>query len=181
MKKIPQMQRAMFLVLSLPLLLAQAPGAEAGRGSDLAKVVRAEPIYRTVRHAVPREQCHLEDVRVHTARSGSAAAPVLGAIIGGAIGNAVASGKSNKRVGTVAGAALGGSIGYDMARRRAAEDGPVHYRTREVCTTVTTYREVPRIEGYHVTYRYQGRTYTTRMPYDPGKHLRVRVQVDPVF
>ena len=36
--------------------------------------------------------------------------------------------------------------------------------------------------GYDVTYRYDGRTYRTRTPYDPGERLRVRVDqyVTPV-
>ena len=36
-----------------------------------------------------------------------------------------------------------------------------------------------RIEGYRVTYEYNGREYTTRLPYDPGERIRVRVAVAP--
>ena len=38
---------------------------------------------------------------------------------------------------------------------------------------------VERIEGYDVTYEYAGREYVTRMPYDPGERIRVRVDVTP--
>jgi uncharacterized protein YcfJ len=177
------------LMRALPVLLVPvalfATGAADARGSgyDMAKVVRAEPIYRTVRQTVPREECRLVDVayRDPGARP-STAAPVVGAIIGGALGNAVGNKKSNKRVGAVAGAALGGSIGYDIARRNAGHHGDVvHYRTERVCNVVNEYQEVSRVDGYHVTYRYQGRTYTTRMPYDPGRELRIRVHVEPVI
>jgi uncharacterized protein YcfJ len=161
-----------------PVLLLAAAASEA-RGYETAQVVRADPIYRTARHAVPREECRFEQV-AYRHQSGSATAPVVGAIIGGAIGNAVGTNKSSRRVGAVAGAALGGSIGYDVSRRHA-HAGDVHYRTERVCSTVTEYREVSRIDGYHVTYRYRGNTYTTTMPYDPGKHLRVRVHVEPVI
>ena len=36
-----------------------------------------------------------------------------------------------------------------------------------------------RIDGYRVTYEYNGREYTTRMPYDPGERIKVRVAVAP--
>ena len=36
-----------------------------------------------------------------------------------------------------------------------------------------------RIDGYDVTYRYHGRLHHTRMPYDPGKRVRVRTDVSP--
>jgi uncharacterized protein YcfJ len=179
-------ERRLKQVIPLFLLapgLVLAAGTAAARGYDMAQVVRSEPIYRTVRHAVPREECHLEQVAYRDAApAGRASAPVLGAIIGGAIGNAVGSNKSNKRVGAVAGAALGGSIAYDMSRRQTGRvSDPVHYRTERICTVVTEYQEVARIEGYNVTYKYRGTTYNTRMPYDPGRQLRVRVHVEPVI
>jgi uncharacterized protein YcfJ len=179
-----RLKQVLPVLLLTPALVLAAAGADArGRGYDVAQVVHAEPIYRTVRHAVPREECHLREVAYREAGpGGGATAPVLGAIIGGAVGNAVGRNKSNKRVGAVAGAALGGSIGYDMSWRSAARHGEaVHYRTERVCSVVTHYQEVARVDGYHVTYRYRGDTYTTRMPYDPGKQLRVRVHVEPVI
>ena len=36
-----------------------------------------------------------------------------------------------------------------------------------------------RIEGYRVAYEYHGRRYETRMPYEPGERVRVRVDVFP--
>ena len=36
-----------------------------------------------------------------------------------------------------------------------------------------------RVEGYRVAYEYNGRRYETRMPYDPGERVRVRVDVFP--
>jgi hypothetical protein len=34
--------------------------------------------------------------------------------------------------------------------------------------------------GFDVRYEYHGREFFTRMPYDPGRNLRVRVDVQPV-
>ena len=36
-----------------------------------------------------------------------------------------------------------------------------------------------RIDGYRVSYEYNGRQFTTRLPYDPGRKIRVRVDVRP--
>ena len=36
-----------------------------------------------------------------------------------------------------------------------------------------------RVDGYDVTYEYAGREYVTRMPYDPGERIRIRVDVTP--
>jgi uncharacterized protein YcfJ len=36
-----------------------------------------------------------------------------------------------------------------------------------------------RIDGYRVTYEYNGRRQMTTLPYDPGDRIRVRVDVRP--
>jgi hypothetical protein len=48
----------------------------------------------------------------------------------------------------------------------------------ERCRTTTNYRDTDRVLGYEVTYRYNGREYTTRMDHDPGDRMRVRVNYD---
>ncbi len=55
-----------------------------------------------------------------------------------------------------------------------------HPVTREVerCRTVQEVREVP--SGYDVTYRYGGRDFVTRMPFDPGRRVRIAVDIRPV-
>ena len=150
--------------------------------TDRARVVNAEPIYRTVSYSVPREQCSLVEEPVRSGpRYHSYTAPILGAIIGGAIGNAVGHNKTNKKVGTAVGAVLGGTIGRDIQHRRARQqDAAAHrWETREVCEMVYETRQREEIQGYRVTYRYAGRTYQTRLDQDPGRYLRVRVRVTP--
>jgi uncharacterized protein YcfJ len=156
---------------------------------DQARVVAAEPVYRTVSYAVPEEQCSLVEVpAAEPPRYRSFTGPILGAVIGGAIGNAVGHSKTNKKVGTAVGAVLGGTIGRDIQRRMAQERYAAYparyetarFETREVCETVYETRESLELEGYDVTYRYAGQTHTTRMDHDPGRYLQVRVQVTPV-
>jgi len=45
----------------------------------------------------------------------------------------------------------------------------------------TNYRshQEERIDGYDVVYRYHGRKYATRTPFDPGNKLKIRVDVRP--
>ena len=40
-------------------------------------------------------------------------------------------------------------------------------------------KDLARVAGYRVTCEYAGRQYVTRMPYDPGERIRVRVAVTP--
>lgn len=176
---------ASFLVAATTAVTAEAgdrysPRASSyssGSGYDEAEVVDVRPLYETVRYSEPREVCYDERVRDDDGRY-SATGPILGAVIGGAIGNAVGHKKRNKQVGTVVGAILGGAVGHDISSRNSGSGSS--YRTEQVCDVEHEYREEERISGYNVTYRYAGETYTTRMSRDPGRTIRVRVQVSPV-
>lgn len=44
----------------------------------------------------------------------------------------------------------------------------------EVLSSRPMYSPEQRLESYDVIYRYNGRTYNTRLPYDPGESLPVR-------
>jgi len=47
------------------------------------------------------------------------------------------------------------------------------------CRQVQGVSQERRIVGYNVEYRYRGRVYNSRLGYDPGTRLRVRVTVTP--
>jgi uncharacterized protein YcfJ len=178
--------RSLPLALALPGLIAAGPLSAETRYTTRAPVTAVEPLYRTVEYRVPTEQCSLVEVPVERDRGHgyrSYTGPILGAIIGGAIGNAVGHNKTNKKVGTAVGAVLGGTIGRDIQHRRerARQAGyRVAYETEEVCETVYEYRERQELDGYEVTYEYAGQEHTTRLDYDPGHYIQVRVQVTPV-
>lgn len=177
-----------FLTLSLSLAaVAFSPLGQAGHPSprsggeyyDYARVVQVEPIVRQVRVRIPREECWEEDVPVYQSGYQSATPMILGGIIGGAVGNTMGKGHG-KDAATVAGAILGGSIGRDMGQQ---QQRPSEYRTvrKTRCQQSSDFREEERIEGYHVTYVYNGERYTARMPQDPGQRVRVRVNVQPAW
>ena len=149
-------------------------------GYDYAPVVRAEPIVRQVRVETPRRECW-DDVRTVESKPQISDPSVggralLGGIIGGVIGHQFGSGRGNDAA-TIAGAAIGAGVGYNSARR--AYGTTTSQEVVQRCET--RYEDVyeERIDGYRVTYEYNGREYTTRMPYDPGSKIRGRVAVAP--
>lgn len=150
----------------------------AGVTYDQARVVDVQPLYETVSYQVPREVC--EEQRVQTGSGGgqSPVAPVLGAVIGGVLGHAVAT--KNEPVVTAIGAVLGGAVGYNIAKQTARPQY-VTYGTQEVCSTVRDTHEEQRISGYQVRYEYLGQRYTTITRNQPGDSVRVRVDVSPAF
>ena len=124
---------------------------------------------------------------------------ILGGIIGAAIGNQIGRG-DGRRAATVGGAIIGSAIGHDAAQRGTGRRYDERYGNRyndryddrynnrdddrygrdvERCSVRYEDSWQERVDGYRVTYEYNGRQYTTRLPYDPGEQVRVRVQVFP--
>ena len=141
---------------------------------DTARVLSVTPQVERVNS--PRQECHTGYTREST-RSGER--DVAGAIIGGIAGGIIGS-QIGKGSGRVAGAAVGaatGAIVGDRIDNSGHREGGYRARPVEHCTTVDNWQTITR--DYLVTYRYDGRTYTTTMPNDPGDTLRVRIAVAP--
>jgi len=149
---------------------------------DYAKVISARPIIRYVTVNRPVRECW-QDTEYYTSYHrphGVAGSTLAGAIIGGVVGHQFGSGRGNDAA-TVAGSLIGAAIGNSAAHRRAGVSyGPVrHARPIERCQTHYRGRQERRIDGYNVVYRYKGQKYATRMPYDPGNRIKVRVDIRP--
>lgn len=145
--------------------------ASATEFDDFARVVSVTPQVEQVNY--PQQECRTEYVPVQRQTRGVGGS-VLGGVAGGIIGNQVGGG-SGRTVATAAGAIAGAIVGDRLEN----SDGGVvteHQPVRQ-CRTVDNWQS--RTNGYAVTYEYQGRTYTTVMPYDPGERMRVRVSVMP--
>lgn len=150
-------------------------------GYDYAPVVRSEPIVRQVRIETPRRECW-DDVRTvesrpHISDPAVGGRTLLGSIIGGVIGHQFGSG-SGRDAATIAGAAIGAGVGYDSAARRSSY-GTSEEQVVQRCQVRYEDQYEERIDGYRVTYQYNGREHVTRLPYDPGRQIRVRVAVTP--
>ncbi len=145
---------------------------------DYAKVISSQPIIDYVTVKKPVRECW-EETQYYTVDHGARHArggARVGAIIGGAVGHQFGSG-SGKDAATAVGTILGAAIGSEKARQRYGVE--TYSRPVRRCeTTFQSHRE-ERIDGYRVTYRYNGQKYMTEMPYDPGRRIRVRVDIRP--
>ena len=147
---------------------------------DYAQVVDVQPIRRSVRVSEPVRECWNEtryepDGPFSSRHIGGT---LLGGLIGCVIGNEI-DGGDHHTVGRVTGAIVGGAIGNNISHERQ-RDAYSTEQTVERCEV--RYRDSweERIDGYDVTYLYGGTRHMSRMSYDPGERIRVRVSVTPV-
>jgi uncharacterized protein YcfJ len=133
-----------------------------------AQVLRADEVVEVQRIRSTEERCDDVEYRQSGKTTGGT---VIGAIVGAALGNQVGDGDGRKAA-TVAGAVVGGAIGNNIARNRAEAEA-------RGCRLVEVEREEPQVVGYDVEYMYKGEKYMSRLPYDPGNRLRIRVSVMP--
>ena len=146
---------------------------------DYARVVKVEPIYREVKVSEPVSECWKEPVTRKIRTNGSAGGMLAGGIVGGIIGHQLGQGRKNQRVATAMGTLIGASIGSQTNKPHQSRQFETSYR--EHCNTYERVRYEEVLDGYDVTYRYKGREYRIDMPYDPGKRIKMRISVEPVF
>ena len=140
-----------------------------------ADVLRVDPVYDRVSTSSPHEEC--ADVPVDRRVDGgnnNGAGTVIGAIVGGVLGNTVGKGDGRKAA-TVAGAVVGGAVGHGVA----SQDDGYYEGSERHCRVVQDVAEERRIVAYDVQYRYRGDVYMSRLDYDPGERMRVRVSIVP--
>ena len=169
----------LMLALSGPAL-AQYAGDEYGDGEyyaptvpenvsyGYAQVLRADEVVERVVTRTPEERCDEVEYRSTGRTTGGT---VIGALVGAALGNQVGKGDGRKAA-TVVGAVAGGAIGNNIARQREEAEA-------RGCQLVEVEREESQVVGYDVEYMYKGEKYMSRLPYDPGNRLRIRVSVTP--
>jgi uncharacterized protein YcfJ len=151
---------------------------------EFAQVIGVEPLRRRIRVSEPVRECWdevgYEDTRPEGPLSPNhAGSTLVGALIGGVLGNQVGHGRG-RAVARATGAIMGGAIGYSASQQRQRQYRDGREYTYERCDVRYRDSYEERIDGYEVTYLYAGRRYVTRMPYDPGDRIRIRVDVTPV-
>ena len=158
-----------YLALLIPLLAACSNNSYRQQ-YQMATVTQTQPIYRTVEIHHPKRVC--EERQVVKRQPDSAAPTIVGAIVGGVLGNTVGRHSSNRGVATAAGAVVGGVIGNSVGEKNGTD--VIHHET--VCYqsgTEVEYQSV--IDGYQVNYTLNGQDYSIRMDRDPGAQVPVAV------
>ncbi|MDR6992408.1 hypothetical protein [Luteimonas sp. 3794] len=139
---------AALLVCACPAFAQSPPPAPENARLEYAQVLRAEPVYQTLRATSMVERCEATTpVASEDQRRGFA-----------------------RMVGAVKDVLRSDEDRVEETDRSAGGD----------CRMVPIEREFRRPIAYDVDYVHKGVKYRSRLPYDPGNRLRVRVSVTPI-
>lgn len=168
------------LVFAVLGVAAPANADRDGPRYDYARVISSEPILRSVVVRTPVRECwdETEYYEVSRPAPGTGVSTLVGAVVGGVVGHQFGSGNGNDAA-TFAGTLVGAAVGNTMAQNRLGYVSEQHAQPVRRCRTTMHESREDRIDAYRVVYQYHGQKYATRMPYDPGREIRVRVDVRP--
>jgi uncharacterized protein YcfJ len=165
----------MKLKLLIATLLSVVVATTAHANTDYATVVRVEANYQNVSVPTSRQECDIVDVPIYSGKSQSSTGDVIvGAVIGGAIGNQFGGG-SGKDAATV----LGAIIGADIANKKTNQEQIVGYRQEKRCNKVVYYETEEQIKNYTVWYDWNGivNKTVTISKYRVGEVIPVRISI----
>lgn len=128
--------------------------AVAASFTDYATVTSVEKVYKQYRIEEPYQECYIKET-LQNQGDGSATNEILGAILGGAIGNKIAEDSSDtgKDVMTLAGIILGASMENDAEKANSTGQVVV---SQEVCETKVKTSFQKRLSHYLVHIDYEG-------------------------
>jgi len=141
-----------------------------------------------------QDQSRYRDEARHS-RDSEVIPSLLGGLLGGAIGHQFGGGNGKKAM-TVLGALAGASIASGSTRQRSSSNrdyttrdysasrhsdrGRSGNRMVERCRIFQDVSEIEQVVGYQVSYEYLGRTFTRTLDEDPGDHIRVEIELEPI-
>ena len=147
--------------------------AFAGSFVDSATVTSVEKVYEQYKVEEPYQDCYIQETLQQNG-DGSATNEIMGAILGGAIGNQFGEGDGNDAM-TLAGIFLGASIANDA--EKANSTGQVVVR-QEVCENKVRQKIKKRLSHYKVNVNYNGHNVSynsNRRPYDDVVKVEVTI------
>ena len=145
----------------------------AGSFTDYATVTSVEKVYKQYRTEEPYQECYIKET-LQNQGDGSSTKEIMGAILGGAIGNQFGEGDGNEAM-TLAGIFLGASIANDLENANSTGQVVV---SQEVCEIKVKTSIVKKLSHYLVNISYEGRdlSFTSkRRPYDDVIKVKVTV------
>ena len=142
-------------------LISSFAVAESIQFNDSVRVIKSEPVHRTVTTRTPYQECWDEQVQVQSGGSMSSdgtVGGVIGGAAGGIIGHQVGKGKGNTAA-TIGGAIIGTLIGKNLGESNSRPPQDT-YQTERRC--VTRYKEEmsEKLVGYKNIANYKGYTIT---------------------
>ena len=145
----------------------------AGSFVDSATVNSVEKVYKQYMVEEPYQDCYIKEP-LQQSGDGSATNEIMGAILGGAIGNQFGEG-DGKEVMTLAGIFLGASIANDAEKANSTGQVVV---SQEVCENKVRQTIEKRLSHYKINVEYEGRdlSFTSKKrPYDDVIKVKVTV------
>jgi len=147
--------------------------AMAGSYVDYATVISVEEVYKQYRTEEPYQECYIKET-LQNQGDGSATNEIMGAILGGAIGNQFGEGDGKEAL-TLAGIFLGASIANDAEKANSTGQVVV---SQEVCETKVKTSFVNRLNHYLVHVDYEGRNLAFTSKKRPSEDIiKVKVTV----
>ena len=147
--------------------------AFAGSFVDSATVNSVEKVYKQYMVEEPYQDCYIKET-LQQSGDGSATNEIMGAILGGAIGNQFGEG-DGKEAMTLAGIFLGASIANDAEKSNSTGQVVV---SQEVCENKVRQKIEKRLSHYKINVEYEGRdlSFTSKKrPYDDVIKVKVTV------
>ena len=145
----------------------------AGSYVDYATVISVEEVYKQYRTEEPYKECYIKET-IQNQGDGSATNEIMGAILGGAIGNQFGEG-DGKEAMTLAGIFLGASIANDAEKANSTGQVVV---SQEVCETKVKTSFVNRLNHFLVHVVYEGRDLAFTSKKRPSEDIiKVKVTV----
>ena len=145
----------------------------AGSFVDSATVTSVEKVYKQYMVEEPYQDCYIKET-LQQSGDGSATNEIMGAILGGAIGNQFGEG-DGKEAMTLAGIFLGASIANDAEKANSTGQVVV---SQEVCENKVRQKIEKRLSHYKINVEYEGRdlSFTSKKrPYDDVIKVKVTV------
>ena len=159
-------------VVVIPFFIASQL-AFAGSFVDSATVNSVEKVYKQYMVEEPYQDCYIKET-LQQSGDGSATNEIMGAILGGAIGNQFGEG-DGKEAMTLAGIFLGASIANDAEKANSTGQVVV---SQEVCENKVRQTIEKRLSHYKINVEYEGRdlSFTSKKrPYDDVIKVKVTV------
>jgi uncharacterized protein YcfJ len=148
------MEKTMNKLLATVAVIGTMSFATSASAEEYATVTNVKPNYQNVQVPRHRTDCRVNQLPIYgnVQRQSSTADTIVGAVIGGAIGNQVGGG-SGKDAATI----LGAIIGADVANKRDKQQQQIiGYREEQTCNNVTYYETQEELKNYTIRYEWRG-------------------------